>query len=57
MHELAEVTAALRRIAEGGYGQCHECGEPIGPQRLRAMPAAALCLDCQSGLEAAASRH
>ena len=36
--ELAEVEAALTRIQEGRYGVCEATGEPIDPERLRAIP-------------------
>lgn len=49
--EIAEIDAALRRIAEGRYGTCLACGGPMGLQRLRAIPEARFCLSC-SGLEA-----
>src|SRR3569623_1098579 len=45
--ELAQVEAALRRISDGSYGSCLDCGEPIDLLRLLAMPAAAYCTDCQ----------
>jgi RNA polymerase-binding transcription factor DksA len=38
--ELREVQAALERIDAGTYGLCMKCGEPIDPQRLRALPTA-----------------
>jgi len=44
--ELAEVDAALGRIAAGIYGTCISCGGPLGLQRLRAIPEARLCLGC-----------
>ncbi len=44
--ELAEVDAALGRIAEGNYGTCSACGGPLGLQRLRAIPEARFCLGC-----------
>lgn len=43
---LAEVEAALRRLAEGTYGLCERCGQAISPARLEAMPAARLCISC-----------
>jgi DnaK suppressor protein len=61
VHELREVEAALRRIAEGSYGECEQCGEYIGLERLMAFPAALRCVDCQElyertrGLEASPS--
>ncbi|HQR29352.1 MAG TPA: TraR/DksA C4-type zinc finger protein [Anaeromyxobacteraceae bacterium] len=44
--ELAEVDAALGRIAEGRYGTCASCNGPLGLQRLRAIPEARYCLGC-----------
>ncbi len=51
--ELEEIEAALARIAEGRYGNCLNCGGPMGLQRLRAIPEARYCLAC-SGQRAAA---
>ncbi len=42
--ELADVEQALERIAEGTYGVCQVCGEPINPERLEARPAAIYCI-------------
>lgn len=47
--EIASVTRALERIAEGTYGECTKCGAAIAPGRLEARPEAALCIDCASG--------
>lgn len=44
--ELTRVEAALRRIDEGTYGECVECGEMIAPGRLRVMPDVLLCIAC-----------
>ena len=44
--EIAEVDAALGRIAAGSYGACSACGGPLGMQRLRAIPEARFCLGC-----------
>ncbi len=49
--ELAEVDVALARIAEGSYGTCSDCGEPIGWPRLNAQPTAERCIACQQKLE------
>ena len=46
-HVLAEIDAALRRIEDGTYGQCTNCGKQISPERLEARPWATLCIDCQ----------
>jgi RNA polymerase-binding transcription factor DksA len=48
LHRLA---AALARLEDGTYGACLECGQPIGAGRLRAIPEAATCVDCQERLE------
>lgn len=42
---LMLVNAALRRIEEGEYGICRECGEPISENRLTAVPYASECID------------
>jgi DnaK suppressor protein len=46
--ELQQVFAARRRIADGSYGLCDDCGDPIADQRLAALPAAACCTACQA---------
>jgi DnaK suppressor protein len=48
---LREVEAALRRMEEGTYGICQECGRPIEVARLKALPFAAFCLECQARRE------
>ncbi|ERR1700761_4614840 len=45
---LADVEAALARLADGTYGVCEVCHEPIGAARLEAMPAARRCMACAS---------
>ena len=45
---LNEVESALRRIAQGTYGECEVCGKPIPAIRLRAVPYAHCCVACQS---------
>jgi RNA polymerase-binding transcription factor len=47
VHELREVEAALRRIADGSYGDCGDCAGEIGFARLEAFPTATRCLVCQ----------
>jgi DnaK suppressor protein len=44
---LREVRAALDRIADGSYGVCPNCEEEISQKRLKAVPWATLCIDCQ----------
>ena len=50
-HELDDVEAALRRIDEGTYGECIDCGEDIPRARLDANPSAARCVPCQERYE------
>ena len=54
---LNKIDAALRRIGEGTYGECFECGEEIPEARLRALPFAVRCKDCEEAREAAESRE
>lgn len=49
--KLLQIDAALRRIDEGEYGYCQECGEDIREARLMVDPAALLCIDCASSIE------
>ena len=44
-HVLREIDAALARIDAGTYGICARCGEPIGEERLEAMPYVTLCIN------------
>jgi DnaK suppressor protein len=46
--ELAQVVVALRRVEDGTYGLCEDCGEPIDERRLRALPATPFCTACQT---------
>ena len=45
---LREVDAAAERLADGSYGRCETCGQPIGDDRLRARPVARTCIVCAS---------
>ena len=45
--ELVGIDEALRRIHDGSYGYCVECGMPLDPGRLEALPQAARCVACQ----------
>ena len=45
-HHVAEVDAALDRVADGTYGVCEVCGGDIGAARLDALPAARTCIRC-----------
>ena len=42
-----DVKAALQRLDDGSYGKCLNCGREIGVERLEAVPAAPLCVECK----------
>ena len=48
MHKIEE---ALRRIEDGSYGSCEECGEALDAKRLEARPVATLCIACKEDQE------
>ena len=54
---LKKIDVALRRIGEGTYGECFECGEKIPEARLRALPFAVRCRDCEEAREAVELRE
>jgi DnaK suppressor protein len=44
--QVSAVDAALERVAQGRYGVCEVCGQPIGAERLAARPSATTCMRC-----------
>lgn len=44
--DLSRVRSALKRLADGSYGECVVCGEDISTKRLDHDPAAPTCIDC-----------
>ncbi len=54
---LNKINEALARLEDGTYGYCFECGEDIAEQRLRALPFAVRCKDCEEAREVAAKRE
>ena len=48
---LRQVQEALRRIEEGTYGACADCGRPIGEERLDVIPESALCIEHKAEAE------
>lgn len=46
-NQVIEVNKALKRIDEGKYGTCTNCGKAINPERLEALPHTGLCINCQ----------
>lgn len=51
---LKKIDQALSRLDEGTYGRCEECATEISAARLKALPFAALCRDCQENAESTA---
>lgn len=48
---LLRIDEALRKLKEGSYGTCEDCGEEISAERLKVMPFAIYCRDCQEKRE------
>jgi DnaK suppressor protein len=46
------VETAISLLETGEYGICQECGEPINPKRLEAIPWTVLCVRCQEARDA-----
>ncbi len=45
---LSDVDQALQRVAEGRYGICDACGNPIGAERMEFRPTSRYCVECKS---------
>ena len=54
---LSRVDDALTRLEQGTYGNCFECGEEIAEKRLKALPFAVRCKDCEEAKENADLRE
>jgi DnaK suppressor protein len=54
---LKKIEDALKRLDEGTYGNCFECGDEISERRLRALPFAVRCKDCEEAREVADQRE
>ena len=54
---LNKINEALRRVEEHTYGNCFECGDEIAQARLRALPFAVRCKDCEEARENAEQRE
>ncbi len=48
---LEQISDALRKIDQGSYGTCDRCSQPINIERLKAIPYATLCIECQETVE------
>ena len=49
---IESIDSALGKIDSGSYGNCEDCGDPIARARLKYLPFAAVCVDCQRKREA-----
>jgi len=49
--EIEEIDRALTRVANGNYGRCEVCNQPIPLARLEVLPAVAACLSCAQARE------
>ena len=54
---LNKINDALGRLEQGNYGNCFDCGEEIAEKRLRALPFAVRCKDCEEARETAEQRE
>jgi DnaK suppressor protein len=54
---LNKINDALARLEQGDYGNCFDCGEEIAEKRLRALPFAVRCKDCEEAREIAEQRE
>jgi len=54
---LNKINDALVRLEQGDYGNCFDCGEEIAEKRLRALPFAVRCKDCEEAREVAEQRE
>ena len=54
---LIRIDEALLRVDQGTYGTCDECDKDIAEARLKAVPFALLCIDCQEREEALAAEE
>jgi DnaK suppressor protein len=48
---MLQIDEARARVADGTYGRCAHCGEPIAARRIEALPWARHCINCQELLE------
>ena len=49
--QMLVLKRALLKFDDGSYGECEECGNPVGFSRLQARPEAPLCITCQTRAE------
>ena len=51
LNHLKKIEVALKKMEDGTYGECENCGEQIAVARLLARPVAQLCIDCKTAQE------
>lgn len=49
---ILKIREALQRIEDGTFGDCEDCGDDIGVDRLKARPVTTLCIECKRKQEA-----
>ncbi|HCC68770.1 MAG TPA: hypothetical protein DEP99_02680 [Nitrospiraceae bacterium] len=49
--DLTKMDESLRKLAEGTYGVCEDCGKEVSEERLKVLPFAIYCRDCQEKKE------
>jgi len=49
--DLLKIDEAIRKLDEGTYGICEDCGDEISEQRLKILPYAIYCIDCKEKRE------
>ena len=54
---VRQIDAALARLADGSYGRCGRCGEPVPQARLQARPTAELCVPCAAEVSGSPGRR
>jgi RNA polymerase-binding transcription factor len=54
---LNKINDAMVRLEQGDYGNCYDCGEEIAEKRLRALPFAVRCKDCEEAREVAEQKE
>lgn len=54
--ELVQIEEALRRLEDGTYGQCKDCGKAIPQKRLQFVPFASRCVECERSRETGRTR-
>ena len=53
---LYQIDEALKRLDDGSFGLCQQCNQPIAMSRLKAVPYASMCIDCQRAKEQKSKR-